>query len=138
MKKLLILLLFAMAMGACSMGGDDMPRQQVRQACAEPRLASSFKFHDRALDYLRTYFKTRKETDLFFAWYASEDSLYMARTINRCYDKRNKHFHAVRNVIQKNEVLRKLIVQNMRTDSQAEVSELFLDEYRKIFVRDIQ
>lgn len=87
---------------------------------------------------MASYFKTRKESELFFSWYASEDSVYMAQTINNCFDKRNKHFHAVRNIIQKNKILQKLIVQNMRLDSQAQVSELFLEDYRKIFMRDIQ
>lgn len=140
MRKLIYLFLMAFILASCTWfaSEDQMPRQKVRLACAEPRIQSSFNFHDKARDFLRTYYKTRKESDLFFAWYASEDSLYMAKTIRRCYDKRNKHYHAVKNVIHKNDVLRRLIVQNMRMDSQAEVSELFLDDYRKIFVRDIQ
>ncbi len=62
----------------------------------------------------------------------------MAKTIRRCWDKRNKHWHAVQNIQRKNKILQKLITQNMRLDSHTQVSELFLGEYRKIFVRDIQ
>jgi len=117
---------------------DTAPRQRVKLLCAEPRLDNSFKFHTRAKEYLTSYYKTRKESELFFAWYASEDSDYMARTIRKCWDKRNKHYHAVKNMMRKNDILQKVIVQNMRHDSHTQISELFLDDYRKIFVRDIQ
>ena len=140
MKKILWILLVGLTLSACSTftSESDVPRRKIKVACAEPRLESSFKFHDKAVDFLKSYYKTRKESELYFSWYASEDSLYMAKTIGKCFDKRNKHFHAVRNVISKNNTLRRLIVQNMRQDSQAEVSALFLGDYRKIFVRDIQ
>ncbi|OGG96738.1 MAG: hypothetical protein A2508_09625 [Candidatus Lambdaproteobacteria bacterium RIFOXYD12_FULL_49_8] len=140
MKKVLILLLITINLVACTTfsNEEDIPRKKMNLACAEPRLDSSFQFHDKAVGFLKSFYKTRKESELFFAWYASEDSLYMAHTIGKCFDKRNKHFHAMQNVVQKNEVLRRLIVQNMRQDSQAELSELFLDDYKKIFNRDIQ
>ena len=107
-------------------------------SCAEKRLDTSYDFHQKAKDFLASYYKTRKESELFFAWYASEDSVYMAQTIKKCFDKKNKHYFAVKNIYQKNDILQNLIVQNMRLDTQSQLSELFLEDYRKIFVRDIQ
>lgn len=142
MKIHFILLLMALSFTAtsCSMfaGESIQPKKRVKRSCAEPRLDNSFKFHIRAKEYLTSYYKTRKESELFFAWYASEDSDYMAHTIRRCWDKKNKHYHAVKNMVRKNGILQKVIVQNMRHDSQTQISELFLDDYRKIFIRDIQ
>ncbi|OGG99984.1 MAG: hypothetical protein A2600_11295 [Candidatus Lambdaproteobacteria bacterium RIFOXYD1_FULL_56_27] len=138
-KPLLILMVVALLAGCSSIASEDqLPPKPPAFACAEPRLESAFRFHEKSKDFLKAYYTTRKESDLYFSWYASEDSLYMARTIGKCWDKRNKHFHAAQNVFQKNGVLRNLIVQNMRTDSQSAISELFLEDYRKIFVRDIQ
>ena len=140
MKKLLFFSLFVLSLSSCASFANEqqVPRTKVRAACAETRLESGFRFHDKARDFLKAYYLTRKESDLYFAWYAAEDSQYMAQTIGKCYDKRNKHFHAAKNLFHKNNVLRRLISQNMRTDSQAQISELFLEDYRKIFVRDIQ
>ena len=141
MKRTLILIGFSLLLlNGCTMFSDDAtaPRKRVKVSCADARLNSSFKFHDRAKNYLGSYYKTRKESELFFAWYAAEDSVYMAKTIGRCWDKKNKHYHAVQNIFRKNSILRKLVSQNMRQDSQTQISELFLDDYRKIFVRDIQ
>lgn len=113
-------------------------RKKVVILCSEPRLAASFDFHKKSREFFSSYYKTRKESELFFAWYASEDSVFMARSVRQCFDKRNKHFHAVQNILQKNQIIQKLISQNMRTDAQTQLSQLFLGEYRKIFVRDIQ
>ncbi|MCP4296189.1 MAG: hypothetical protein GY786_11320 [Proteobacteria bacterium] len=110
----------------------------VKRVCADKRLNLAFDHHLRAKEFLSSFYKTRKESELFFAWYASEDSTHMAKSITNCFDRQNKHFYAVKNISKKNRVLKGLIVQNMRLDSQARVSELFLDEYQKIFVRDIQ
>jgi len=102
------------------------------------RLESAFDFHKQAKDFYKSFYKTRKENELFFAWYSTEDSLYMANSIRRCYDKKNKHFNAVKNLYRKNNTLQRLIVQNMRQASQSNLSELYLEDYREIFVRDIQ
>ena len=112
--------------------------QQFLRSCAETRLDSSFSFHKNAKDFLASYYKTRKESELFFAWYAMEDSVYLAKSVKSCSDKRNKHFHAAKNILQKNRVLHRLIVQNMRQVPQAQLSELYLGEYQKLFVRDIR
>ncbi len=138
MKQILYVLLIPLLLSSCEWSQQAGRQKKVDIQCAELRLSSSFEFHNKAKDFFRSYYKTRKESELFFAWYASEDSIYMAKSIRRCFDKTNKHFHAVRNLFQKNMVLQRLIVQNMRHDSQAQLSELYLDEYRDIFVRDIQ
>lgn len=138
MKRLTIFLLISVFLTACNFGTAPRPTKRINFECAETRLNSSFDFHDLAKKYYRSFYKTRKENELFYAWYASEDSIYMARSVKSCYDKKNKHFHAIRNLFQKNLTLQRLITQNMRQESQAEISELYLEEYRKIFVRDIQ
>ncbi len=139
MKRLLILLLIASFLSSCEfLGARTQPKVQENPQCAEPRLESAFDYHNQAKDFFRSFYKTRKENELFFAWYATEDSLYMANSIRRCYDKRNKHFNAVKNLYRENQTLQRLIVQNMRTEPQSKLSELYLEDYRKIFVRDIQ
>ena len=138
MKRLLLLFVVTVALFSCQWTQQPRQTRKTDIQCAEGRLASSFKFHKQAKDYFRSYYKTRKESELFFAWYSSEDSIYMARSVRKCFDKKNKHFHAVRNLYQKNMILQRLIVQNMRHDAQAQLSELYLEEYRDIFVRDIQ
>ena len=138
MKKLVICCLGLFLFSACQWTSAPRRLEQIEIECAETRLDAGFAFHNRAKDLFRSYYKTRKESELFYAWYSSEDSNYMANSVRRCFDKKNKHFYAVRSLFQKNRTLQKLIVQNMRQDSQAQLSELYLDEYREIFVRDIQ
>lgn len=145
MKQLIGSILLILILTGCQFtrAGQKARQQEennaIRQlSCAEPRLSTSFEFHQKSKDFLASYYKTRKESELFFAWYASEDSVFMARSIRECFDKRNKHYHAVQNIFQKNRILQRLIAQNMRGDGQAQISELYLEDYRKIFVRDIQ
>ncbi len=138
MKRILIILLSTGFLASCGWGTASAPRIQVNPQCAEIRLESAFNFHNQAKDFYRSFYKTRKENELFFAWYSTEDSLYMANSIKRCYDKKNKHYNAVKNLFRKNNTLQRLIVQNMRQESQSKLSELYLEDYREIFVRDIQ
>ena len=140
MKNSLIISLLGLLLFGCSFGDPipDPTHKPVVLECAQPRIQASLDFHSKAKDLLASYYKTRKEFELFFAWYATEDSNYMARAINKCFDKKNKHYHAIRNISKKNSILKKLIVQNMRSEDQALVSELFLEDYQKIFLRDIQ
>ena len=123
-------------------GQEDQRRLEAEQSaimsCAEPRLLASFDFHKSAKNFLSSYYKTRKESELFFSWYSMEDSVHMAKSVRACWDKRNKHFLAAKNVFQKNRVLERLIVQNMRQYSQSQLSELYLEDYHNLFVRDIQ
>lgn len=137
MKRIIISVLILFTLSSCEMAARQ-PVTTVAPVCAENRLDAAFDFHTQAKEYFQSYYKTRKENELFFAWYASEDSIYMANSVRRCYDKKNKHYHAVANLLQKNRTLQRLIAQNMRTDSQSRISELYLEEYREIFVRDIQ
>ncbi|NQU62931.1 MAG: hypothetical protein HQ517_01410 [SAR324 cluster bacterium] len=138
MKRILIILLSAGLLTSCGWGTASAPRMQVNPQCAEVRLESAFDYHNQAKDFFRSFYKTRKENELFFAWYSTEDSIYMANSIKRCYDKKNKHYNAVKNLYNKNSTLQRLIVQNMRQESQSKLSELYLEDYREIFVRDIQ
>jgi hypothetical protein len=138
MRILSVTALLIFWLSACQIGGTAPPREPVIQQCAEVRLSSAFDFHTKAKEFFSSYYKTRKESELFYAWYAAEDSMYMANSVRGCYDKRNKHFHAVSNLYSKNKTLQRLIAQNMRQDSQARLSELYLEDYRQIFVRDIQ
>ena len=138
MKRLLIFVFAAGFLTSCGLGTATQPQIKPNPSCAEVRLDSAFDFHNQAKDFYRSFYKTRKENELFFAWYSTEDSLYMANSIRRCYDKKNKHFNAVKNLYRKNNTLQRLIVQNMRQESQSKLSELYLEDYRDIFVRDIQ
>lgn len=137
MRRLYFFIFALIILSSC--GLTEEPRARLPTvSCAEARLDSSFYFHNSAKELFQSYYKTRKESELFYAWYASEDSRYMANSVRRCYDRRNKHYHAVNNLMRKNEILQRLISQNMRHDAQAQLSELYLEEYREIFVRDIQ
>ena len=140
MKTKLSIIILGLFLSSCTMLGEPMTYDEkpVVKTCAEPRINASFQFHQQAKNFLSSFYKTRKESELFFAWYASEDSMYMAKTLKKCWDKKNKHYHAAQNVVERNLILRKLIVQNMRMDHQTDLSELFLEDYREIFVRDIQ
>ena len=138
MRPLYFYIFGLILLSACGLTAEPAARKQIVVSCAEARLDSSFYFHNSAKDFFQSYYKTRKESELFYAWYASEDSKYMANSVRGCYDRKNKHYHAVNNLMRKNDILQRLISHNMRHDAQAQLSELWLEKYREIFVRDIQ
>lgn len=108
------------------------------RTCADLMIKGGFGFYDKAREFLESYYKSRKESELYFAWYATEDSKKMAQNVGRCPDKRNKHYYALKNLYSKNRIIQRLIAQNMRMPEQMRLAEIFLDQYRAIFPRDIQ
>ena len=112
--------------------------QNNERGCANSRLKISYDLYGKAKDFFSSYYKTRKISELFYAWYSSEDSTNMAVSVGKCRDKRNKHFYAVKSLRKSNFNMQDLIVQNMRSENQTKINEIFMEEYRKIFPRDIQ
>lgn len=140
MKNLIYLsLLLGFFLVSCS--GGPILRQEpkvVEVSCTESRLDTAYDFYEKSRGFLESFYKTRRESELYYSWYSSEDSVYMISTVKRCTDKRNKHFYAAQNLLRRNKAIQKLILGNMRTEDQAEVAGIFLENYRKIFPRDIR
>ena len=139
LRASILTLLSLIFLSGCSLfqdtGGET--DQTAQRSCANIMIEGGFDFHDKAKDFLSSYYKSRRESELYFAWYATEDSTQMARNVARCPDKRNKHFYALKNLYRKNRTLQKVIVQNMRMPEQMRIAEIFLEDYRNLFPRDI-
>jgi len=75
--------IFLLSIASCSTLGEATQRKKIVVFCSEPRLTASFDFHKNSREFLSSYYKTRKESELFFAWYASEDSVFMAKSVKK-------------------------------------------------------
>lgn len=141
MKKYLFLFLISSFVLASCLGrpvvNETQPEIEI-VSCTETRLDAAYVFYDKSRSFLESFYKTRRESELYYAWYSSEDSMYMVASVKGCRDKKNKHYYAAKSLFKKNKAIQKLILGNMRTEDQAEVAEIFLESYRKIFPRDIR
>ena len=92
-KCVVLFSFFALLLSSCNYSE---PQVIIVQSCAERLLDTSYALHARAKRIFASYYKTRRESELFYSWYATEDSTFMANSVRRCRDKKNKHFHAVK------------------------------------------
>lgn len=111
--------------------------QLLAQSCADRRLeAAGVSFADAKAKFAE-HFKVRADTSLRFAFYASVDSVRLARSVARCFDFDFAHRVVAVELIRSNRRLRRLIRQNLRDRDPQMAIGVFGDEYREIFRNDI-
>ena len=106
--------------------------------CSNRMVKGALTYHRNSKNYLKNYFISRTQTQLYYAWYAAEDSKYLADNVKKCRFKKNMHFNAIKNLNRMNYILQKTIARNLRSTDQNEIGELYFDEYRAIFPLDIR
>ena len=116
----------------------DARGREVSSICSRLRLDGGFQLYESSKKYLFDYYKNRQLKELFIAWYFSEDSKFLAMGVRKCPDKKNKHFYALKTLLRKNAIIQDLIAVNMRTAEHANLTEIYLDDYERLFPTDIK
>jgi len=112
--------------------------EEQRKECADQKVNVAFDLSKRSQYYLGTYYQTRKPSELFYSWYASQESQAVLNAVKYCWDKKNKHFRAVQNLHETNQNLIKNIRINFRSANYNTLNQIFWDDYQKTFPRDLQ
>lgn len=132
-----VLGLAVLAIGLASCRTRFSQAQLLAQSCADRRLeAASVSFEESKVRFVE-HFKLRADTSLRFAFYASVDSVRLARSVARCFDFEASHRVLAVELIRSNRRLRRLIRQNLRDRDPQMAIGVFGEEYREIFKNDI-
>jgi len=127
--------LLALAPAACT--GPFVTAQRDDRGCVAPRLETASYLYDEARQQLATFFKQRNDSQLLNAYYASIDSVRVARTMRDCYDLTELDKEDAVDLIRSAILLRKLVVTNMRDVDPGVMQGIYRGRYREIIKNDI-
>lgn len=110
----------------------------VRSACATPRINRAFLFHNDAKASLALFYAERDANLLFEALYSASDSVRMASSVGKCWDRRRNHYFAMKNVISMNTQLRRILELNMRDSDPMNMILIYGGQYDEVMPNDIK
>ncbi|MBI3993837.1 MAG: hypothetical protein HY342_11220 [Candidatus Lambdaproteobacteria bacterium] len=130
-----LLLAGALLLGACT--GQIGLRQAQDQTCARARLDAAARLFDDARQQTIKHYTTRVNQALHAAYYASADSIAVARSIRRCWDFDRTYKTEAIELIRTNILLQRMVKLNMRDPEPLVATTLLQEQYHEIFDHDI-
>ena len=107
----------------------------ARASCASPMINQAIRHYEEAKTGLALYYEEQNDNRLFQAYYASADSVMIARRAGKCWDRRVSHKTAYYNLKGLNREVRKIISRNMPDAETAGLVALYRDQYEKVVQR---
>lgn len=144
MKKRLFLMLMLLAalLPGCSLiknvANKVIARTQPVISCAENRMNTAFERYDEAKLQLANHFDDRDPNRLQLAYYASSDSINLAKSVSQCPDRQTSHFNAMKNLLEVNRNLQKTVMLNLRDDDPQDLIAIYKDQYARVMPNDIK
>ncbi len=116
------------------------PPRSLGLPCGERRLQLAGVLYQQARDHLAEHFTRRTDASLGDAFYASRDSVILARATRNCFDFDEVVRRQAVDLIKANLLFQKLVVSNMRDQDPGVVVDLYGRGYREmeIFKNDIR
>jgi len=130
-----LLLAGVLLLGACT--GQINLRQVQDQSCSRARLDAAARLFDDARQQTVKHYATRVNQALHTAYYASADSIALARSIRRCWDFDRTFKSEAIELIRTNVLLQRLVKLNMRDPDPLVATTLLQEQYHEIFDHDI-
>lgn len=137
MKMRIILmrwLLLAVFLSSCSPMGT---KQQI-VICASVVVDQAYDFYEEAKIELARYYNNRDANHLFKAYYAAADSMTLARSLSKCPDRKQADFFAMKNLLDLNRSIQRVVRLNMRDDDPSNLIAIYRDQYYKVIPNDIK
>ena len=132
--RYLVLFLVIFSIAGCSgmdlLGGRTTP---TRSPCADLVLDHAFLLHAEAKSGLALFYDEQEDYRLYQSYYASVDSVNVARSVSQCWDRRRSHFNAMRNLEEMNRQIVKVVRRNMPDDDKGELVSVYQDKYPLLF-----
>ncbi len=113
------------------------PAQAQLEGCTQPRLITASLLYEEAKEQLAQFYRLRDDSQLFNAYFASGDSLRMARSTRRCFDFDDLARSDAVDLIRSNRLLRILVRSNMRDPNPGVVAGIYRDQYREVLKNEI-
>ena len=106
--------------------------------CAAVVIDQAYNLYGEAKMALAQHYDDRDPNHLFDAYYAAADSMTLARSVSKCKDRRNADFFAMRNLLDLNRALQKIVRLNMRDEDPSNLIAVYREQYYKVMPNDIR
>lgn len=126
-----------LALGGCLRQFEQLQQPQAR-SCSETRLDAAAALHEEAKEFLVRHFNERDNRSLLFAYYASQDTEELTKSIRYCEDFDRLYRERGSNLIRATRILRKVVVGNMRDPDPTVLVHLMGPDYDDVFRSDIR
>lgn len=127
-------LLVVVGLSGCSMVpalSGDAPSS--RAPCADVVMDRAFLLHGEAKAGLALFYDERDDHRLFQSYYAGVDSVQIARSVGRCWDRRISHYNAMRNLEDANRQLIRVIRRNLPDGDTAGLVSVYREQSAELF-----
>ncbi len=112
--------------------------EQEFYVCASDVIDRAFDLYGEAKMELAQHYDNRDANHLFKAYYAAADSMTVARSVKKCKDRRSANYFAMRNLLDLNRALQKVVRLNMRDDDPSDLIALYGEQYYRVMPNDIR
>ena len=106
-------------------------------SCTKRRLDVASGMYDEAKEMLRIHFKERHNSSLVIAYYLSQDSEALSKSIRRCIDFGEISKERAISLIRANRIFRRVLVVNMRDTDPYVMISILGSQYDSVFKSDI-
>jgi hypothetical protein len=93
----------------------------------------AFLLHGEAKAGLALFYDERDDHRLFQSYYAGVDSVQIARSVGRCWDRRISHYNAMRNLEDANRQLIRVIRRNLPDGDTAGLVSVYREQSAELF-----
>ena len=125
----------ALLLSACV--GDLELIQREPLSCTKRRLDVASGMYDEAKEMLRIHFKERHNSSLVIAYYLSQDSEALSKSIRKCPDFGEIPKERAVSLIRANRIFRRVLVVNMRDTDPYVMISILGSQYDTVFKSDI-
>ena len=143
MQRILIgLIMIACFLPACAriqnLAGTFTKTQPVVVICATVVIDQAYDLYGEAKMELAQHYDDRDANHLFKAYYAAADSMTLARSVSKCKDRQSADFFAMRNLLDLNQTLQRVVRLNMRDEDPSNLIAIYREQYYKVMPNDIR
>lgn len=106
--------------------------------CASDRIDQAYELYGEAKVRLAMHYDDRDSNHLLEAYYASSDSIAVARSLAKCPDRKRSDYNAMKNLLSLNKALQRVARMNMRDADPGNLIAIYREQYDKVMPNDIR
>ena len=132
LRPFLILFSLGLMLQSCSELAQMTGQETIRTPCADRVVSRAFQQYGEAKSGLALYFEELNDNRLYQAYYAAWDSRNTVNSVKKCWDRRVSHYNALKNLMDMNRELGKIILINMPDNDPGDMISIYREQYDRV------